>query len=77
VLDGHRGVVSIGHELSGCPGAAAQILEDLDVERTWMDEPRVGPGDEFTDECEDFVQGRWSAEYSRIGGEPHNPDDRE
>ncbi len=56
VLDCHGGVLSIGNKLSGCAGATAQILEDLDVARAGVDEPRVGPGGEFTDECEDFVQ---------------------
>jgi len=43
VLDRYCGVVRVGHQICRSPGSGAEILEDLEVARPGMDDPRVGP----------------------------------
>ena len=50
-------VLGIGRQLAGCSRAAAEILEDLQVVRTRVDDASVGPADELSNEVEDLVVG--------------------
>jgi hypothetical protein len=56
VLDCNGGVLRICDESRARARTAAEILEDLEVERPGMDDPGVRPGDELADESEGFVQ---------------------
>ena len=67
VLDGHRGVLGVRHQLSGCRGFPAQVLEDREVVGTGAHDARRRPFHERRDECKRRADGRWRIEYLRVG----------
>lgn len=57
MLDSYRGVLRVGDQLCGSSRSSAEILENLEVKRSWVNDTGVGPLDELVDEKKDLVQG--------------------
>ncbi len=49
--------MGLGQPVAGSPGTAAEVLEDLEVMGSGMNDPGVGPADQLADEGKDLVVG--------------------
>ena len=73
MLNGDRGVLSVGNQFARSSGIAAEPLKDGEVIRAGTHDSGGRPPNQFGNKSERFVQRRGRAEDTRIRRDPEQP----